>query len=268
MYESHAHTRRFSPDAAQSIEELVNAAIAAGLDGIAVTEHMDPDLDMGLMVFDIDDYFSVMDSARAAMAPGFRLLNGIEAGYLPHLVKRYKDLVRDRPFDLVIGSVHAINGDDIYFRREVFDQGRDFAYGAYLDLLIEMVQSGDWFDVVGHFDYVTRLSGYTAPRLLYDEQPERFDRLFRLMIDSGKSLELNARTVRFLERLGEKDPLPDARIFQRYREMGGDKVTLGSDAHASDEVGLYFDRMRSFLKPLGFERLTVFVERKPIPVFL
>jgi histidinol-phosphatase (PHP family) len=268
MYESHAHTRRFSPDAAQTLEELIRASIDAGLDGVTVTEHMDPDLDLGLMVFDVDEYFSVMHDALTSLPPGFRLLCGIEAGYLPHLVLRYADMTKTRPFDLVIGSVHAINGDDIYFRREIFRQGRSIAYGAYLDLLIDMVLSGGWFDVVGHYDYVTRVSGYDSPRLMYSEQPERFDRLFRLMIERGKALELNARTIRFLERNGEKDPMPDRQVLERYRELGGRMVTLGSDAHAPDEVGLYFERMRVYLGSLGFDRVTVFDKRKPVSIRL
>jgi histidinol-phosphatase (PHP family) len=268
MYESHAHTRRFSPDATQTLDELIGAAKAAGLAGVTATEHMDPDLDQGLMVFDVDAYFSAMEDARACLPPGLRLLNGIELGYLPHLVARYESMVRERPFDLVIGSVHAIDGDDIYFRRGVFGRGRDFAYGAYLDLIIDMVRSGDWFDVVGHYDYVTRVSGYPSPRFLYREQPERFDTLFRCMIGGGKSLEINARTVRYLERIGEKDTMPDPGIFQRYRDLGGEHVTLGSDAHAPDEVGQDFDRMRSYLKALGFDRATVFESRKPVSVFL
>jgi histidinol phosphatase-like PHP family hydrolase len=61
MYETHAHTRRFSPDAVQSLEQLIEAARSAGFHGTTATEHMDPDLDKGLMVFDVVEYFRAMD---------------------------------------------------------------------------------------------------------------------------------------------------------------------------------------------------------------
>ena len=265
MYETHAHTRRFSPDAAQSLEQLVRAARAAGFHGTAATEHMDPDLDKGLMVFDVDEYFQAMDKARASLPDDFCLLNGIEAGYLPHLVGRYIKLAASHPFDHIIGSVHALDGDDIYFVRDVFKKGREAAYGSYLEQLADMAQSGPWFDVVGHYDYVTRFSGYPLPLLTYAEQPDRFDRLFKIIIETGKSLELNARSIRAMERLGCSDPMPDPQVFRRYRELGGELVTIGSDAHAPDEVGLYFGRIKEFLIAAGFSRSCVFIDRKPVP---
>ena len=222
MYECHAHTRRFSPDSVQSLEQLVEAARAAGYAGAAATEHMDPDLDKGLLVFDVDEYFRAMDEARLTLPPDFCLLNGMEAGYLPHLVKRFEKLAAAYPFDHIIGSVHALDGDDIYFVREVYKRGREAAYGSYLDQLADMVQSGAWFDVVGHYDYVTRFSGYSLPQLTYAEQPDRFDRLFNNIVETGKSLELNARSIRAMERLGYSDPMPDPQIFRRYRELGGE----------------------------------------------
>ncbi len=263
MYETHAHTRRFSPDATQDLDELVAAARSNGYQGVVATEHMDPDLDQGLMIFDVGGYFQAMDQARSSLPAGFRLLNGIEAGYQPHLADRFRGLSAAWPFDHVIGSVHALGGDDIYFVRDVFAGGRSAAYGAYLELVIDMAASGDWFDVVGHYDYVTRFSGYDSPRLTYREQPDRFDRLFRLMVAGGKSLELNARSIRAMERLGAPDPMPDPDVFRRYRELGGELVTIGSDAHAPNEVGLYAGRIADYLLSLGFTRTFVYMDRKP-----
>ncbi|MBP7402152.1 MAG: histidinol-phosphatase HisJ family protein [Clostridia bacterium] len=266
MYETHAHTRPFSPDAKQNLEDLVAASRSIGLEGLVVTEHMDPDLDKGLMVFDVAAYIQAMDAARSTLPSGFRLLNGIEAGYQPHLAERYRTMSGEFPFDHVIGSVHALDGEDIYFVQDVFGRGRDAVYGAYLDQLCDMAADGDWFDVVGHYDYVTRFSGYPDPRLTYREQSERFDRLFRLMIGNGKSLELNARSIRAMERIGVPDPMPDPDVFRRYRELGGELVTIGSDAHAPDEVALYAGRIRDYLASVGFARTFVFIDRKPVPV--
>ena len=264
MFETHAHTRRFSPDAVQSLGELIASASALGLAGTVATEHMDPDLGQGEMWFDLDDYFSVMESARSSLPAGFRLLNGIEAGYQTHLADRYRNMADTRPFDHVIGSVHALRGDDIYFVQDVFREGREAAYGAYLDALIEMASSGRWFDVLGHYDYVTRFSGYAQPRLTYREQPDRFDRLFRQIIANGQALELNARSIRAMERIGAPDPMPDPDVFLRYRELGGELVAVGSDAHAPDEVGLYRERIRDYLLHVGFLRSFVYIDRSPV----
>jgi histidinol-phosphatase (PHP family) len=119
MFETQAHTRPFSPDALQSLDELVASASAVGFAGTVATEHMDPDLGQGEMWFDLDDFFAAMTSARSALPDGFRLLNGIEAGYQSHLADRYRDMTATHPFDHVIGSVHALRGDDIYFVQDV-----------------------------------------------------------------------------------------------------------------------------------------------------
>ncbi len=263
MFETHAHTRQFSPDAEQSLDELVQAARAAHFLGVVVTEHMDPELGQGSMVFDLNDYFSVMQSARARIHDHFKLLNGVEAGYQPHLRLRLKQMVESWPFDHVIGSVHALEGDDIYFVRDVFCGGREKAYASYLEALIGMAEQGRWFDVLGHYDYVARFSGYDQPKLLYREQPERFDRLFRLLITNGQSLELNAGSIRAMERLGSTDPMPDPEILRRYLELGGECVTIGSDAHTTREVGLYHRRIQDYLLSLGYRYSCVFIERKP-----
>ena len=194
------------------------------------------------------------------------LLNGIEAGYQSHLADRYRDMTATHPFDHVIGSVHALRGDDIYFVQDVFLEGRETAYGAYLDALIEMASSGRWFDVLGHYDYVARFSGYAEPLLTYREQPDRFDRLFRQIIANGQALELNARSIRAMERVGLRDPMPDPDIFLRYRELGGDLIAVGSDAHATNEVGLYRSRIRDYLLGLGFRRTFVYIDRSPVDI--
>ncbi len=268
MFETHAHTRRFSPDAVQSLDELISSANALGFAGVVATEHMDPDLGKGEMLFDLDDYFTAMTSARSSLPAGFRLLNGIEAGYQAHLADRYRNMTAERSFDHVIGSVHALRGDDIYFVQDVFREGREVAYGAYLDALIEMASGGRWFDVLGHYDYVTRFSGYTQPRLTYREQPDRFDCLFRQIIANGQALELNARSIRAMERLGVPDPMPDPDIFLRYRELGGELVAIGSDAHAPNEVGLYRARIRDYLLGVGFLRTFVYIDRAPVGCLL
>ncbi len=263
MFETHAHTHLFSPDAEQSLEELIAAARMAGFSGVVVTEHMDPDLGQEAMVFSLHDYFAAMRAARARMHDNFKLLYGIEAGFQPHLRAHFCQMVQSWPFDHVIGSVHALSGDDIYFVRDVFRMGREKSYAAYLDALIEMAASGRWFDVLGHYDYVTRFSGYEQPQLTYREQADRFDRLFQLIIANGQSLELNAGSIHAMEQLGAADPMPDPAIFRRYLELGGEFVTIGSDAHTTQDVGLYHQRMQDYLAALGFRHSYVFIDRKP-----
>ena len=84
--DGHNHTKHFSPDAGQSIEELCVSAEQLGLKRLAVTEHYDADFpDTSLnWVFDIEEYkeaFPVWQTAN----PSVELLMGVEFGYQTHL---------------------------------------------------------------------------------------------------------------------------------------------------------------------------------------
>ena len=85
------------------------------------------------------------------------------------------------------------------------------------------------------------------------------------LIENGKCLEVN--TGGFKYGLGE--PNPCAGILKRYRQLGGELVTIGSDAHEPRYLGYDFSRAAALLTDLGFRYYTVFQQRMPrqIPLY-
>ena len=126
-------------------------------------------------------------------------------------------------------------------------------------LTLERVQLHNDFDVLAHLTYISKTRAHPAPRPVpYGEHREVIDQILRVLADKGKGLEMNTSGV---DRCG--DFLPSADIFRRFREMGGQIVTVGSDAHDSSRVGQYTFRACDILKDI-FGYVCTFAERKPI----
>ncbi|MGI6545647.1 MAG: histidinol-phosphatase HisJ family protein [Fastidiosipilaceae bacterium] len=284
MIDSHNHTMHFSIDGKQTLDELVANALEQGLRGVAVTEHYDKDVIDGFFqvgvspvdslpqpdewVFNVEAYMNLLDEKKGQLAkshPGFELLSGIELGYMPYLAEELDRLVEQYPFDIVIAAVHCVDYRDLFHYPRFYDDDKVTSYGRYLDVIIEMLKSQHNFDVLAHYDYVTRYAPYADPLLRYSDFPERFDEIFRLLITDGKSLEINTNTRHSMVQRGLADPgLPDEDIVRRYLELGGKMLTLSSDSHRGGGVGVYFDETIDWLKELGVSYLTTFRERQPI----
>ncbi|MBN1775461.1 MAG: histidinol-phosphatase HisJ family protein [Clostridiales bacterium] len=267
--DSHVHTRHFSGDGKMTFPEMKEAAIAQGLQSLVITEHYDDDFphDMeGPMIFDLNVYHSTYLKWLKEVPEGLYIRLGIELGYQPQLVDRYSEVVTQIPFDSIILSNHLFDGKDPYFFRECYDKDKETLHREYILSLAEMAERCNCYDILGHFDYIVRYSPHTDPVMRYKDCPDAFDRLFTALVEHDKSLEINTRTIQKLRRAGvsDKDSFPDAEALLRYRELGGERVTLGSDAHETSSLALLFDETIRYLHGLGFEYNSTYVRRKEI----
>lgn len=283
LIDSHNHTHVFSPDALQSPGELVEDALTAGLSGLAVTEHYDKDLVKDIVlpglspvgspaapdewIFDVNEYFELFYNFKEQLAsehPDFILLSGIELGYHKHLAEALDDLVRSRPFDTVIGSVHALDGKDIYHNPDLSSEPKNKLYARYIETMIELVDHLQEVDILAHFDFIARVCDYEDSKMYYREHPDHWDTLFRKLIEKGVSLEINTRSrYRSLDSTGTDPGFPDSAIIQRYLELGGELITPSSDAHRKNDSGRLLQETAAWLQSLGVRYLTYYVKRKP-----
>lgn len=268
MYtDSHNHTNHFSGDAHMTAADLMAAAKANNLDAVVITEHYEYDFPHEVdhsLVFDMDEYFEAFTGWSKNTPAGLSLYSGIELGYQPHLAAYYDSLVAKYPFDSVILSNHLFNGKDPYFFQECYKNPKKQVYSKYIGELADMVLASSNFDIVGHYDYIMRYAGYEDSLMRYEDAPESFDRFFRAIIQKKKSLEINTRSISKLISRNTKDFWPDRKILERYIELGGDRVTLGSDSHDTSSLGFFFEETASYLKDCGFKDITTYVGRKEI----
>ena len=115
------------------------------------------------------------------------------------------------------------------------------------------------FDVYGHLDYVVRYGSEPGKAYDFERHGELFDEILKTLIEKEKGIELNTGGIK----KGMKEFHPCMKILKRYRELGGEIITIGSDAHKPENVGEYFERAAQVLKECGFEYYCVFEKRSP-----
>lgn len=255
MIDHHIHTV-YSPDGAQTVEEACQAAVAAGLSGLVFTDHVDTGVSWKGGDFCISDpqaYARDIEAAGAAF-PSLSIVRGMELGYTKEGRGQAEDyLARVQP-RVCLGSVHLVGGIDPYEARYFDLHGREKGYRLYLEQLLEgLAWMHDKVQVVSHLDYVSKFAPYEDSEMQYEEFPGELDALLRMIVSYGLALEVNTST---LTKRGT--PLPGPSILRRYHELGGRRITLGSDAHGSDRVGQGFSQMVRLLRELGFSQLVQF----------
>lgn len=256
----HTHSA-YSPDGKSALEEMVGAAKRKGLRYYGISEHFDYDFLSPLhfaagggpfCTTDPEAYFPAARKLQEEMrGKGFRMLVGAEFGYCPDpcvqarlaaLFERY------RP-DHVINSVHIIDGCDVYFEDYFRGKSKREAYGLYLQRVFESLDAPYPYDIVGHIGYPSRNAPYPDRKLRYEDFPDLFDKILKTIVRKDKILEVNASA-------GDEPYFPPRDVLVRYRELGGELLSFGSDSHCAERLGADMG-VAEDLKALGFRALTV-----------
>ena len=257
MFDYHMHST-VSFDGHGSGLAMALAAKAAGLKEICFTDHIDHDCDaLGQsMVFDPAVYSAEYDTLEV---PGLKIRRGVEYGLKPYNKQTMAQDLKLRPFDFVLGSVHFVNEMDIYYKEFWQDKTVEQAVGLFLEETLKCVEHHDDYDVLGHLSYICKARAHPDPKPLYlKDNREIVDEILKILVSKGKGMEINTSGV---DRCG--DFLPREEFFRRFKELGGEIVTVGSDAHSADRVGQYSGRACEMMKDI-FGYVCTFEDRKPI----
>ena len=257
MFDFHLHSN-VSFDSQTPPVEICRGAVAAGLTEICFTDHFDCHSEPE----DNHDLFLVRDYAKAYGAlsvAGLTIRQGVELGLTDWNRDMLKGFLGEYPFDFVIGSVHFVDGHDPY--EEVYWQNQDVErdFRRYLEQTLKCVQIHDDFDALGHLTYVCKsVHNPSHAPVLYEKHREITDAILEVLVKKGKGMEINTSGV---DRAG--DFLPGADFLRRFRELGGEIVTVGSDAHDPSRVGQYVPQALQLLKDI-FGHVCTFQNRQPV----
>ena len=261
----HMHTE-FSGDSEAPVRAMLDAALERGMEAVSITDHIDEDYpedsETGTnpFLFDLDQYFQVLREIKKEYADRLDLRIGVELGLQPHLGERYRKLIETYPFDFVIGSLHVIHGMDPY--DGVIFEGRSDAdvYREAFQATAENLDQVKDFDVLGHLDYVVRYGRHQAREYSYRAFSDEIDEILKKVIHMGKGIEMNMGGFKY--GLGFCNPHPD--VIRRYRELGGEIITVGADAHRPEHVAFDFEKAGDILRACGFRYYAEYRNRKPI----
>jgi histidinol-phosphatase (PHP family) len=269
LFDNHNHSQ-FSFDGKRtSVEASARAAAEAGLGGICFTDHCDHYVPPMKASFEnvVPEYFNVEEQqaeisrVQSLIGDRTRLLKGIEIGMYEECHEQIRKVLDENSFDQIIASVHYIEKTDPYYGG--YYDGKDWkqAYGTYLETIYREMKWLEDFDIMGHYDYIVRYASYPVTSIRYRDFSDIFDEMFRYLIQEGKALEINTKS--YEGHRGRMVEL-DNDVLLRFREMGGEIVSLGSDSHEPSRVGAGFTRHAAFLKSLGFRWTAHYESRRLI----
>ncbi len=260
----HVHST-CSGDGVSGLGEYARRARLLGLREVGFCEHVDLDpRDRGYGYLDPPHYDREMAAAQV-MAPGIRLRQGIELNFQSSLVELVRAWQEGHNWDCVILSVHLVDYDDGWAMISESDTTAPYfathserqAYVPYFEELLRAAQSG-LGDVLGHFDLVKRFGvahyGAFDPAAFEEE----IRAVLRAAIDTGMGLEINTSGLRQLP--GE--PYPGLTVLRWYRELGGEVLTVGSDAHQVNDLGAGIGQALALARQAGFRAIATFEKRR------
>ncbi len=261
-FDYHTHSR-ISVDSQATADSLCRAAVKHGMQEIAITNHFDPtaaDEDCR-QDYDADaaqqEILEVQEKWRGRLTVRY----GLELGQA-HKYHAAAARILTRPFDYVIGSLHNIEGDlDIAlvryhrFNYDVFEQ-------YYRELLA--LSRETCYDCLGHLDYPKRYAAVQGFAYTERKYMDYIRAILKQLIENGKGIELNTSGLR--QQVGAT--LPSKTILRLYRDMGGEIITTGSDAHVPHAVGQHIAEAQELLRTLGYRYVTTFEAHKPTMIKL
>lgn len=252
----HTHSS-FSDDSDEPLREMAAAAVKKGLKTLCVTEHQDFDYpEEGGFMLDVPAYRAELMRVREEFSGKLEVLFGAELGLLDYDAPRLHRFAESADFDFVIGSAHQIDGIDPYYP-EYFDKmGDKNGIAHFFDVMLSSVKAFDGYDVLGHFDYIVRYSH--AKSYSPVDYREVIDETLKTVISKGKGIEINTAGIKSLGY-----PHPNEFILKRFKELCGEIVTIGSDAHDRERVGENFAAAEQALRGAGFKHYAIFRQRKP-----
>lgn len=259
MYYIDYHLHSFhSVDSQCPMDDLCMAAIEAGLDEIAITDHCDPTQrdPLSLSIYDAQAALADMQKMQEKYAGRLSIKRGVELGQ-GHLYLQAAKNIEALPYDYIIGSVHNPTGSLDLGVMEYHLPCDDIFY-LYFDALLEMIKN-DHYDCVGHLDYPKRYASAAGYQFRESFYYDYLVSALKEIIAHGKGIEVNCSGLR--QRVGST--LPSLYTVKLYRQLGGQIITVGSDAHHQKYVGSGIKEGYQLIQAAGFDYITTFENRRP-----
>ena len=257
MFDYHLHTN-VSFDSKETPQNMIDKAEMLGLKEICFTDHYDfNDLYRDKQdIFTIEQYCTAYENLKSDK---LKIKRGVEFGITEWNMPELKSLIDSYNFDFVLGSVHYAGGIDPYLEDYWKNLTVSQAFLKYILKILECVKVHDDFDVLGHLTYVCKSQFNPSHKTFtYNDYSDICDEIMKILVSKGKGMEINTSGV---DRAG--DFLPSIDFLRRFKELGGEIVTIGSDAHDASRIGQYTNEAAEIAKEV-FGYVCTFENRKVI----
>lgn len=266
LADTHIHSDN-SGDAVHSVTLLCEYAERAGLGVVAITDHCDIDLyhkyqlekRLAQSFLDARRAAGIYSDKRLEVLAGVELAQGLRERALTEKILSVWD------FDYVIMSQHSAEGMAMDFgdmTREDYQSGKhDFAklLLGYYEEIVRVCRDG-FGDSLAHLTYPLRYFVEYGVKFDMKDSEAYIREALKILAETGKALEVNTSGLR--QTIGET--FPPRKYIEWFRELGGEYVTIGSDAHNCRDVGAGVREAAELLKSCGFLHAVYFKKRRPV----
>lgn len=274
LIDCHTHTQ-FSVDSEADIVQMIEKAISLGLSAYAVTDHCECNRWYGEEYYVGEDWYKFYNfgrdfeqsvSAVTALKekyPDFNLICGAELGQATQDIEIAEKVISDNRLDFVIGSVHQLPETEDFCFLDYEKYSSDEIKNLLERYFLEVNKLCNWgkFDILGHLTYCLR---YIDSALGSDTDISPYDDIiedsFKKLIEKGKGIEINTSGLR--QNYGKT--FPDLRYVKLFRELGGEIISIGSDAHTVEDLGSGIKKGVQLASDAGFTHLCYFKQRSPV----
>ena len=260
----HVHTDN-SPDGVHSPMFVCEQAVKNNLGAIALTDHCEVDTyfkdKYNSMVF--HSYFECT-KAKSAFRGQLLVLIGLEIGQPTSDIELANKIITSNSYDYILGSIHTPKGFEEKDIKEI-EYDKIDVYKFMEDYFYQLCEVANWngCDCLAHLTApMRRIQGKYSIDFDFSKIQKSTDNLLKEIIANNKSIEINTSGLRQLMGC----TMPDEAIIKRYKELGGTKITVGSDSHKAQDVGAGIIEGIEIARRCGFNKLTLYVKREPIEV--
>lgn len=247
------HMHSILSDGKNAYEEMIQSAIAKGLDEIGFADHvcLKP-VSWAISEIDIPVMAEQIRILKERYKDRIRVKFGVEMDYLPGLEDEIKSLTNSLPLDYVIGSVHFIGDWNFDTDKSLYGKwSNDELYQMYFELVQKAARSG-LFDIIGHLDIIKKFRVYPE-----SDQSQLIDDTLKIIKESGTVVELNTGGAD--RPCAEFTPAPSIVAQCHYHHI---PLTLTSDAHKTEQIARHFGTAVDLLRKIGVKELVTFDKRK------
>lgn len=280
-FDYHLHSE-FSDDSVEPMEKQIKQAIKLGIDEICFTEHVDygikRDFDdyrgIETKIYNINGkkmksvlsncnypiYFKTLHDMKAKYSNEISIKQGLEFGVQSHTIEKYNSLFEKYKdeLDFILFSMHQVNDKESWNQEAQFGKTQKEYNDEYYEEILKCIKVYKNYSVLAHLDLMRRYDLNGPYPFKYEEEIIR--EILKTAINDNKGIEVNTSSYRY----HLKDSTPSIDILKLYKELNGEIITVGSDAHKKEDLGSHIKGTYGLLKDLGFEYVCTYDKMEPM----
>lgn len=275
ILDCHTHSL-FSPDAEDSVETMAARAAELGLKVYAVTDHCECNRFYGEEHYEklergqygnkelAERSLEAIVKARESFKGDMKLLVGVELGQATFDEDAARLVTSNEAYDVIIGSMHQIPELEDFCFVDPADYDVNKAMEQYFAEIYKMCREID-FDVLAHLTYPVRyIEGNYGVKVDISRWDDMIEAIFKNIAENGRALEINTSGLR--QKYGKT--FPELRYVKLFKDIGGEFITFGSDAHKAADLGKGIETAEAMAAEAGFKYAAYFERRKPKTIIL